>query len=336
MTPAVPGSTPTCLVLHAGALGDVLLAIPALAHLRQLGFRTTLGVASRLVGLFAGSGLVDVARDLEDLRLHRLFVDPPDPEALAAAACYDAVVSWLGAGDPTYRASLGRLRRAAVIARAAPPPGDRRHVSRHLLETLAPLGTVPMEMPHARLGVADPDRREAEAWLAARGIRRAEAVVLQPGAGSPAKAWPGFATLARRLREGGVPVVALAGPADVDVVAGLLESGGLDEDQLARDWPLARVAALLSLARAAVGNDSGPTHLAAAVGCATVAVFGPTDPAVWGPIGPRVRVVGGEARNSPWADASIDRVSAALQALLVAEDPPAPRVAGAALAAPWR
>jgi ADP-heptose:LPS heptosyltransferase len=118
-------------------------------------------------------------------------------------------------------------------------------------------------------------------------------VVLQPGAGSAAKVWPGFATLARRIRETGWPIVSLAGPADGPVVEALLAAGALTEDHLARNWPLPGIAGLLSLARVAVGNDSGPTHLAAAVGCATLAVFGPTDPLVWAPVGPRVRTLGG-------------------------------------------
>jgi heptosyltransferase III len=308
--------TPRCLVIHPGALGDVLLAGPALAHLRQLGFRTALGVVPRLVELFAGSGLVDAAQDLDSLALHRLFVDPASPAALRTVAGYDAIVSWLGAGDPAFRASLARLGRPVVIARAAPPTAARRHVSRHLLETLAPLGPVPPEVPQARLDVSAVDRRAAEAWLGARGLRPAEAVVLQPGAGSPAKAWPGFGSLARRLRDAGMAVAALAGPADGFAVECLVGAGALPEDALARDWPLPRVAALLSVAGAAVGNDSGPTHLAAAVGCPTVALFGPTDPAVWAPRGRHVRVLSGGSPDPPWAGITVDRVEAALRALL--------------------
>jgi Glycosyltransferase family 9 (heptosyltransferase) len=306
--------TPHCLVVHPGALGDVLLAGPALEHLRALGFRTTLAVTSSLVALFAGSGLVEDARDLESLALHRLFVEPPDPGALDAVASFDAFVCWLGAGDAAFRANLAQLGRPAVVARAAPPPGSGRHASRHLVETLAPLGPLPTGLPAARLGVAEAGLAMAGAWLAARGIGPAEAVILQPGAGSTVKVWPGFAALTRRLRDTDLPLVALAGPADGSVVASLVTTGGLAEERLARDWPLPEVAALLSLARGTVGNDSGPTHLAAAVGCPTVAIFGPTDPVVWAPVGSHVRVVTGRLGGVPWADA--DRVEAALRALL--------------------
>jgi ADP-heptose:LPS heptosyltransferase len=311
---------PRCLVVHPGALGDVLLSGPALAHLGRLGYRATLAVTSRLVALFRGSGLVDGARDVESLGLHRLFVEPPDPGTLDVLAGWDAIVSWFGAGDRTFTASLARPGRPVVVARAAPPPGAGRRVARHLLETLAPLGPLPPELPEARLEVSAADRAAVEGWLGARGIQAGEAVVLQPGAGSPAKAWPEFAPLARRLRDAGRPVIALAGPADGPAVERLLATGGLAEPDVARDWPLPRVAALFSRARAAVGNDSGPTHLAAAVGCPTVAVFGPTDPAVWAPVGPRVRVVAGRPGPAPWAEVSVDRVERALCALLPGRD----------------
>jgi ADP-heptose:LPS heptosyltransferase len=315
--------TRSCLVVHPGALGDVLLAGPALGHLRSLGYRTTLAVTSRLVTLFADSRLVADARDLEALALHRLFIEPPAADALAPLTEFDAVVSWLGAGDPVFCRNLRDLHRPIVIGRAQPSPGAGDHASRHLLETLAPLGPPRPELPFARLHATEAARASAGAWLADRGIRRGEAVVLQGGAGSPAKVWPGFPPLAQRMRESGVPVVALAGPADGSVVEALLAADAVAEDCVARDWPLVEVAGLLSLARAAVGNDSGPTHLAAAVGCPTVAVFGPTDPAVWAPVGLRVRALGGPSDGAPWP--AVDLVDATLQTLLTGPRADAPR-----------
>lgn len=320
---------PRCLVVHPGALGDVLLAGPALAHLRALGFQTTLAVASRLVTLFEASRLVDDACDLETLALHRLFVEPMPPGALAPVDGFDTLVSWFGAGEPAFRANLARRGRPVVIARARPPAGAGRHVSRHLVDTLAPLGPLPPEVPSARFHATEAARDSARAWLGERGIGPGEAVVLQPGAGSAAKVWPGFGALARRIQGVGLAVVALAGPADGPVVEALLAEGALTEDRLVRDWPLVEIAGLLSVARATVGNDSGPTHLAAAVGSPTVAVFGPTDPRVWAPVGRRVRTVGSPAEETPWPD--VDRVESALRAVVAdprAGAPPIPAGVG--------
>jgi ADP-heptose:LPS heptosyltransferase len=202
-------------------------------------------------------------------------------------------------------------------------------VSRHLVESLAPLGPLPSGLPSARFLPTAAARASADAWLGDRGIGPGEAVVLQPGAGSASKVWPGFAAMARRIREAGSPVVALAGPADGPAVEALMAAGVLTEECVARDWPLVEIAGLLSLARAAVGNDSGPSHLAAAIGCPTVAVFGPTDPRVWAPVGPRVETLGGPAGEARWPD--VDHVASALRALLAspgAEAPTAPASVG--------
>ena len=66
---------------------------------------------------------------------------------------------------------------------------------------------------------------------------------------------------------------------------------------------LYELACWLQTARLYIGNDSGITHLAAAVGVPVVAIFGPTDPAVWAPRGDRVRVVSGNLE-----DISVDQV----------------------------
>jgi ADP-heptose:LPS heptosyltransferase len=64
-----------------------------------------------------------------------------------------------------------------------------------------------------------------------------------------------------------------------------------------------------------VGNDSGITHLAAAAGAPVVALFGPTDPAVWAPRGPRVRVVATGRPGEPMERIPLDRVFEAATAL---------------------
>jgi heptosyltransferase-2 len=73
---------------------------------------------------------------------------------------------------------------------------------------------------------------------------------------------------------------------------------------VARDLPLPVLAALLSFYRGFVGNDSGVTHLAAAVKARTIALFGPTDPSVWAPRGPSVLVAAhGSTAETVWENA---------------------------------
>jgi ADP-heptose:LPS heptosyltransferase len=108
---------------------------------------------------------------------------------------------------------------------------------------------------------------------------REEFAAIHPFSGSPRKNWPleNFRELARQL-EAGMPVRWCAGPEDPPL------EGAVRIDDL---YELAR---WLARAQMYVGNDSGITHLAAAVGTPVLALFGPTDPAVWAPRGAHVTV----------------------------------------------
>src|SRR6185503_10780264 len=114
-------------------------------------------------------------------------------------------------------------------------------------------------------------------------------LALHPGSGSAAKNWPParFAALASALASGH-PWLLVEGPADEECAATLRELPGV---VVARHLPARVLAALLAQAGRFVGNDSGVSHLAAACGASTLALFGPTDPASWGPVGPNARVL---------------------------------------------
>jgi len=231
---------------------------------------------------------------------------------------FDAVISWLGAGDETYRRHLTAAGPPTVVGRIRPAPGAGMHASAHLVASLAPLGPLPATPPGVRLAPPDEGLAWARDWLAERGLGPREAVLLQVGAGSAAKIWPGALELGGRLQAARVPVVLTAGPADEPALARFRTEIGFGERRVAHGLPLDRLAGLSSLARAFVGNDSGPTHLAAAVGCPTMALFGPTDPVVWRPLGTCVRVLAGRgpASATPWEGLDVDRVLMALDAML--------------------
>jgi ADP-heptose:LPS heptosyltransferase len=108
-------------------------------------------------------------------------------------------------------------------------------------------------------------------------------LAIHAGAGARAKRWDvaGFVQLAHWWRAGGGSVVAIAGPAE----AGEPPALGAPE---VRDWPLLDLAAVLSRAALYVGNDSGVSHLAGAVGAPGVVLYGPTDPRRWRPAAGRL------------------------------------------------
>ncbi len=122
-------------------------------------------------------------------------------------------------------------------------------------------------------------------------------VAIHPGSGSPRKCWPAhnFIAVIEHLIQRNIPVLLLAGPADVERVQDMLKhlSPHLATGMLKvlENVPLIQVADCLQQCKGYLGNDSGITHLAAMLGVPTLALFGPTDPHVWQPPGPSVRVI---------------------------------------------
>lgn len=116
-------------------------------------------------------------------------------------------------------------------------------------------------------------------------------LAVHPGSGGRSKNWraAGFAATADALAAEAT-VVALGGPADDEALEAMLRAAKKPL-VVARNHPLPLVAALLARCAAFLGNDSGLSHLAALLGTPVVALFGPTDPALWRPWGPRARVL---------------------------------------------
>ncbi len=167
---------------------------------------------------------------------------------------FDSIVSWYGGSRQSFRDAVRGL---PFVFHAALPTDDTRHaVDFYLAQVDAPPGAVPRV----------PVERHSGDYLA-----------IHPFSGSARKNWPldRFQAVADRL---GVAVQWSAGPDEH--LPGARRFG--DRYQLAR-W--------LAGARCYLGNDSGVSHLAAAVGTPVVAIFGPTNPAVWAPRGDRVRVL---------------------------------------------
>lgn len=239
-------------MLRPGALGDTLLAVPALRALRKAFSTVTLAAHPAASRLLASCGEVDRGVAFDDPSLGWLFTGPPPDET---------VVAWMAE-------SPRGLPPGGVLAPSR-PPGMDRHCARYLLDTLEPLGVDLTWDDHA-LGVT-PDRTDE--------------ILVHPGSGSPTKNWPAerFAAVTGALRR---PVRLIVGEADQPVSAQL----GQRLNRLEHP-SLEMLAARLAGCHAYLGNDSGVSHLAGLCGARTVVMFGPTDPTVWRPIGPEVHVM---------------------------------------------
>ena len=170
------------------------------------------------------------------------------------------------------------------------PPPSARHVVEQYLALLAPLGIDERRLEFRLPTVAAAETRLDE-WLASVGLKpQRRLVVLNPGAGRPAKRWPvaHFATLAARLaHDAGAHVVVVWGPGEESaaraIVAGAGQAGA--RTLLAPPTDLNELIALLRRASVMIAADTGPLHLAAALGTPCVGLYGPTAAARNGPYG---------------------------------------------------
>ena len=191
-----------------------------------------------------------------------------------------------GTGAPLRLASRGR---GATLLGCTTFPVIRSRHQRHDLDAalqtlgLRAVGDEPFLLP-LPTGLAAQGRRQR--WLLADS---SPVVALLPATrGANGKRYPlsKFAQVAAALAATGVAPVVVVGPGEERLAARLAEPVGASVAPTA--WSLEETAALLAACDAAVGNDSGLAHLAAVVGCPTVALFGPTDPARTAPVGSKV------------------------------------------------
>ena len=322
------------LVARPGALGDTLLVAPALARLRRSCPRAQLTYWGNesAAQLLLQMSVVDRVVSFEHLALVPLFIGASgvrDPETASRSGRLldhpEAAVLWLRRSDDV-RQALAALGCTTVVSTPSLPPGTRTdgttepganppHVAAYLVQTLdAWLGPQPgSELSWPRLAPTTDTQEWTNALWQRLGLSKDQPVVaLHPGSGSARKNWPAerFASVAALLAARDVVTLLITGPADATAAAKVVALAG---DSVRRVPPatLERLAALLGRCRAYLGNDSGITHLAAITGTPTVAVFGPTNPTVWRPLGPHARVVcAAEQGDTAWP--AVGEVAAAV------------------------
>ena len=253
------------LLIRPGAIGDLIVSLPALESLAT--DDTEVWVASQNVPLVRFAQRVrSIAGTGLDL-LGLPDVDPPAP-LLATLRGFDSVVSWYGARRPEFQDAVREFGLPFDFLPALPAGGARLHAADFYLAQAKALGGRRSDGALPRIDCPRNGTGPA---------------VIHPFSGSAAKCWP--IERYARLR---------------DVLRARWCAGPEDElPDAARFGDLYELACWLAGARVYIGNDSGITHLAAAAGTPVVALFGPTDPAVWAPRGPRVRVVAAGRPGEP-------------------------------------
>ncbi len=312
------------VLFRPGALGDALLTVPALALVRAARPAAHVTVVARgeVVPLLAATGLADAVFPYDLPAWSALFAaDPAVADPLARRVLASAeVLAWLPDPQDDVASHLRALGAERVVVAPAQPlpdplPGEPTHMALQLARALQPLGiAAPAEVERLRelvppLTLAPGDVHCAdEVWTRLALADAGRIVALHPGSGGAAKRWPAssFAALADAIRSWGLRPLLVEGPQDADVCAAIQAASRL-RLPVARDLSIGSLAGILRRCSGYVGNDSGVSHLAALLDIPTLALFGPTDPAVWAPLGRRVR-----ALRSP--NASMERLALGLVA----------------------
>jgi len=294
-----PDPATLCVIL-TGALGDFILALPALLCLRTRfpACRIDLVGNPSWLPLARQTPAVDRTVSMEAIALHEGFMP-----ALSARhrlgrflSSYERILSWFGDREGRFEKNL----REALPGRTHVFPFHRQaafpgHVSAFYLDTLRTLG-IPCSDRTEATAPWPPSQRWDPFRTGAGGLS------IHPGSGAAPKNWPAeqFRTVARHVRkEWRMPVRILLGPAE-EAQRHFWEGTG-ESLEVLRGLSLHQLSVRLAHSALYLGNDSGVTHLAASLGVPTLALFGPTDPRRWAPRGPRVRVLRetGSAASSP-------------------------------------
>jgi lipopolysaccharide heptosyltransferase I len=304
-----PQSARRILIVRLSALGDVVHALPLLDALRRARPEAEIGwlVEARNASVLAGHSQLDrvfvfprgelrelisrgrllaalrrAAAFLRELRAARfeLAIDAQCNLRSSLLARLSGARCRIGFAPPYTKEKAHWLSTLQVEV----PVGGQLKVERNLA-LLGPLG-VDVRGARPRLAVPEPARAAARAFRA--GERAAELVALHPGVSGfgAIKQWAPerFAGVARRLRaERGARCVVTWGPGERELAEQVVQAS----DGAARLAPetrsLLELAALYEVCDAVVGGDTGPIHLAAALGVPVVGLYGPKDPAIYGP-----------------------------------------------------
>jgi heptosyltransferase-2 len=282
-------------------VGDAVMTIPALRELRRVlpHAHITLATRSWARGLFSDADFIDDllvydrgARDLRAVvRQMRQWRRQRFDLAVLFQNAFEAALIAAGARVPVRLGYAGEGRRHLLTHPLAVPPWkEERHEVFYYLNLISELerllygaSSVESRAPVFALAVSDARQAQARATLLAHGAGAGRSLVaLCPGSiNSRAKRWPParYAALADRFIEETGASVALIGSVDEMDVA--LEVCALMRHRpvmLAGRTDLAQAVAVLSVADLLVTNDTGPAHIAAALDCPTLVIFGPTNP----------------------------------------------------------
>ncbi|MBF0217609.1 MAG: glycosyltransferase family 9 protein [Candidatus Omnitrophica bacterium] len=292
------------LLIRKDRIGDVVLSTPAMKAVREAfpAAKITVLLAPGTKGLLSGAGFID-----------EIITD--DAGSVLSKGAYDLACDLhldhtLGTAMNAFR-SRARFRlgydingRGLFFNIRVVPDGKRKHFIDETADLLKAIG---VRIKDRKPSIAvDPGREEAVGgFLEKNGVRSGDTLItLHPGGFYPTQRWPAarYRELFERIQKGSsAKVVVIEGPGE----KALTEEMTVQPEQgliVFRERPLNDTVALIRRADLFIGNNSGPLHIASALGTPTVSIMGPTVPERWSPVGDNNTVLRYDAECSPCND----------------------------------
>jgi lipopolysaccharide heptosyltransferase II len=281
------------LVVRFSSLGDVVLTAPVFEALKSTpeDIHTTFLTKVEYAELHRRNPFLDEVRGYDSGKetLSSLINWVKTGEFDRIVDLHSSIRSWLisfRSGIPTVRYNQQRFRRFKMIVRfrSGAQKGLKSVVDRYL-ETLRLNGTDASSFDNVpKMFLNEDEFEKGRRWRSElTGEREGRLIALLPGAMHPTKQWPSvyFSELARLLAwRGDIPVI-ISAPGEEELSALIVKEAGGEAVKLGEaQSDLIDLASCLSAADATIANDSGPMHIAAAVGTPIMGLFGPTSPAL--------------------------------------------------------
>ncbi|UJS17949.1 MAG: glycosyltransferase family 9 protein [Candidatus Jettenia sp.] len=293
------------LIVRPSALGDLIVSLPALeairnyfsgAHIEIMGYPSFLEIVR-------GRFYADTVSRFDHADIATLFMRNAQisEHLMKRFGCMDIIIPFVFDKEQILTKNLESIgARAIVHYDPFPLSGESIHITDYFIKFLDVLG-IPDSGKIPKIFLHEKDILFGNDFIRDKiDNSNKKLIAIHPGSGSRQKCWPleRFAELILWMRkEMDVQILVISGPADYEIVEKLRAKvkDFIHVDQL----PLPNLAAIIKQCNVFIGNDSGITHLAAAVGVHTIAIFGSTDPNVWGPRGEWVKILHKKSDCSP-------------------------------------
>jgi ADP-heptose:LPS heptosyltransferase len=284
------------LIHHDGALGDTLLSLPCFRVIRQGSSLIHIAARSDVAKFLLDAGVADDVSATGNGLYTSLYTGHPDGRTGTFLDRFDAAYIFTAKTESQHVRNIADSVKRTRIIRTIPQEDGNEHAASFRLKQVT--GKKDTDSLAYMLDIGPSHRKKARDLLSLWGYDSLTGplVTIHPGSGGKRKCWPlhSYLSVAERLVHGvKACTVFFAGPAEDDRTKNEIMSFAGRHDGMVRSYEasLIEVAALLNLSDLYIGNDSGITHLAGAVCRNVLALFGPTDPDLWRPVGMNIGVL---------------------------------------------